>query len=169
MKASSFHTIVHALKAHNVRYIVVGGLAVIAHGYLRATRDADIVLELVPDNIESAFRALNQIGYRPTVPITSKQFSNADLRKIWHTEKNMQVLQFWSDSYPDTKLDVFVQHPFDFNTEWESAKSEHTGDQNTLVRFASIPTLISMKQSANRLKDQIDIEFLKKIQQATQK
>ena len=34
-----------------MRYLVAGGLAVNAHGFLRFTKDVDLVIELVPDNI----------------------------------------------------------------------------------------------------------------------
>lgn len=36
-----------------------------AHGYLRYTKDADLVVRLVPDNIARIFAALAEIGYRP--------------------------------------------------------------------------------------------------------
>ena len=58
MKVSSFHSIMEALAAVKVRYIVVGGIAVIEHGYLRLTRDTDIVIELNRDNIVQTFKAL---------------------------------------------------------------------------------------------------------------
>ncbi|NRA27643.1 MAG: hypothetical protein HRU10_10400 [Opitutales bacterium] len=167
MKASSFHAITAALAKHKVRYIVVGGLAVIAHGYLRATRDADLVVELIPENIKSAFTALGEIGYRPIAPVTVEQFSDTQLRNTWHREKNMEVLQFWSKTYPDTPIDVFIQQPFDFQSEWDAAKCDLTGAHKIPIRFASIPTLIAMKQTADRPKDQIDVEYLRQIQQAS--
>ncbi len=164
MKAASFHAIADALTQANVRFILVGGLAVIAQGYLRVTRDADIVIELVSENILQAFEALEQIGYRPTVPITARQFSDELLRRQWRKDKHMQVLQFWSDAHPDTKLDIFIDHPFDFQTEWEAAKREPTGPNATEIRIASIPALIAMKEVAGRPQDLIDIEYLRKIQ-----
>lgn len=164
MKAASFHAIAQALDSANVRFIVVGGLAVIEHGYLRVTRDADIVLELVPENIGAAFDALKTIGYQPSVPINAEQFASPELRRKWRAEKHMEVLQFWSDQHRETKLDVFLEHPFDFETEWQGAKTAITGPQATTVRFASIPSLIAMKRLAGRPKDLIDIEFLQKIQ-----
>ena len=54
MKLASFE----ALEAGGVRYLVAGGLAVGAHGYLRFTKDVDIVIQLIPDNIERTFTAL---------------------------------------------------------------------------------------------------------------
>ena len=68
MKLGSFDTLVRALDKAAVRYLVAGGLAVNAHGYLRFTRDVDLVLQLAPGNIVAAFRALEGIGYRPIVP-----------------------------------------------------------------------------------------------------
>lgn len=164
MKTASFLAVVETLNKAGVRYIVVGGLAVIAHGYLRATRDADIVLELVPENIRAAFTSLHQIGFKPTLPITPKQFSDPEVRHRWKAEKNMQVLQFWSDDYQDLKLDVFIEHPFEFEIEWQNSKITQLGSEESKMRIASIPALISMKQVAGRAKDLVDIEYLEKIQ-----
>jgi len=164
MKATSLQAIVQTLNAAGVRFIVVGRLAVIAHGYLRLTHDLDLVLELDPRSIEFAFSALQSAGYRPSVPINVEQFAKPALHSQWRTEKNMEVLQFSSDNYPHTKHDVFLEHPFDFEAEWEAAKIATTGPQSTQVRFASIPSLIAMKRVAVRPKDLVDIEFLEKIQ-----
>jgi hypothetical protein len=83
MKLTSFTVVVSALENAGVRYIVAGGLAVNAHGYLRFTKDVDIVVQLVPDNIERAFAALTAVGYRPSVPIVAAQFSDAATRAGW--------------------------------------------------------------------------------------
>ena len=58
MKLSGFEALAAALEASGVRYLVAGGLAVAAHGYLRFTKDVDIVIRLIPDNIEKMFAAL---------------------------------------------------------------------------------------------------------------
>jgi len=55
MKVASFEAIVHALNQAGVRFIVVGGLAVNAHGYLRFTNDVDLVVRLSRENIIRAF------------------------------------------------------------------------------------------------------------------
>ena len=74
-----------------VRYLVAGGLAVNAHGYIRFTKNVDLVVQLVPDNIESAFVALGKLGYRPTVPITAAQLSDPALREGWIRDKGMRL------------------------------------------------------------------------------
>jgi hypothetical protein len=48
MKLGSVDVLVRALDSAGVRYLVASGLAVNAHGYLRFTRDIDIVLHLSP-------------------------------------------------------------------------------------------------------------------------
>jgi hypothetical protein len=55
MKLASFEAIIRALNQAGVRYIVVGGLAVIAHGFGRTTYDVDLVIELNPSNIKRLF------------------------------------------------------------------------------------------------------------------
>lgn len=123
-----------------------------AHGYLRFTKDVDIVIRLIPDNIERTFAALASLGYRPSVPITKEQFADRELRNSWVRDKGMQVLQFWSDAHRETSVDVFVTEPFDFDTEYASALLSPLDDKLN-VRFMSLPTLIRMKEEANRPQD----------------
>jgi hypothetical protein len=160
MKLTSFTAIVSALQDAGVRYLVAGGLAVNAHGYLRFTKDVDIVVQLVPENIERAFAALAAADYRPSVPIAATQFANVEMRDGWIRDKNMQVLQFWSDAHPETPIDMFVTEPFPLDDEYERAlvKPLH-GSYD--VRFVSMPTLIRMKEVAGRTQDLIDIQYLK--------
>ena len=60
MKLSGFEAIVRALNDAAVRYLLVGGLAVNAHGYGRNTFDVDIVIQLHPQNIQNAFDAVSR-------------------------------------------------------------------------------------------------------------
>ncbi|MBI1864600.1 MAG: hypothetical protein HYR98_02505, partial [Nitrospirae bacterium] len=83
MKLASIEAIVRALNEAGVRYLVAGGLAVNAHGYLRFTKDADLVVQLMPDNIRRAFAALKTLGYKPLAPVTAQQFADRDTREGW--------------------------------------------------------------------------------------
>ncbi len=62
MKKTSFETIARALNAAHVPFPVVGGIAVIHHGYGRATKDVDLVVQLERETILRAFQALEEIG-----------------------------------------------------------------------------------------------------------
>lgn len=73
MKLASFDALAHSLDQAGVRYLVAGGLAVNAHGLLRFTKDVDLVVQLLPRNIERTFSALGSLGYRPIVPIDAPQ------------------------------------------------------------------------------------------------
>jgi len=160
MKLKSVEAIVEVLNGAKVRYLVVGGLAVIAHGYLRFTKDVDFVVQLRPDNIKRAFGALAALGYRPLVPITGEQFADASNRERWIREKGMMVLQLWSDHHRETPIDVFVTEPFDFDTEYEGALRKSLFGRFE-VRVVSISTLIDMKVAAGRPEDVIDVEHLR--------
>lgn len=163
MKVASFDAVVRVLNEAGVRFIVVGGLAVIAHGYLRSTKDIDIVIKLTPDHVRNAFAALASIDYHPAVPITAEQFADERMRENWRKEKAMLVLKMWSDRHRETPLDIFVYEPFNFDAEYERALVlDETGGVG--ARFVAIPALISMKMEASREHDLIDVEFLRKIE-----
>jgi len=138
MKLGSFDLLVHALDKAGVRYLVAGGLAVNAHGYLRFTRDIDLVLQLAPENIASAFGALAGIGYRPLVPVTAADFADVAKRTAWIRDKGMTVLNFCCDRHRDTPVDVFVTEPFDFDEEYGRALVKPLGARRSAVRVDSI-------------------------------
>jgi hypothetical protein len=162
MKISSVRAIFAALRDHEVRYLVVGGLAVNAYGLLRFTKDADLVVELAPENIERAFAALATLGYQPKVPISSRQFSDPALRAFWIQEKGMRVLQFWSDAHRETPIDVFVEVPFDFSAEIAHAPVKEMNGVGS-VAYVTLPTLIRMKEAAGRDQDLMDLKHLRSL------
>ena len=162
MKVSSFEAIAAALNSAGVRYLVAGGLAVNAHGYVRLTHDVDLVVRLDPENILPAFAALAGLDYRPLVPVTAAQFADPAQRAAWIRDKGMRVLNFHSGRHPTATVDIFVGDPFDFDAEYARALQAELSP-GTVVRFVSIPTLIAMKELANRARDRDDIEHLQMI------
>lgn len=142
----------------------MGGLAVAAHGHGRATFDIDIVLQLQPENVKRAMTALESLDYRPTVPVPMRQFADPQLRESWVRDKNMVVFQLHSDRHPETRIDLFVTEPFDFDEEYDLAL---VGEllPGLPTRFVRLTALIRMKEVAGRAKDIEDIRQLKLLQQ----
>lgn len=147
-----------------VRYLVAGGMAVNAHGYVRLTQDVDLVIQLESRNVLAALDALASLGYRPSAPMTAAAFADPAERERWMKEKRMVVLNMQSDAHRETPVDLFVSEPFDFDREYEIALN---GDlaPGVPVRFVSIPTLIEMKLVANRPRDVDDIQHLRWIEE----
>ncbi len=161
MRLRDVEAILRALNDAEVRYLIVGGLAVVAHGYVRLTVDIDIVLGLQRDNILRAMKALDAIGYHPLVPVKSSDFASEELRELWRREKNMIVFQMANPERPSTRLDLFVREPFDFEKEYAQAKYlDVAGIPSPVVR---IETLMAMKMEAGRPKDFGDAGELKKL------
>jgi len=164
MIAESLQAIQTAFDQQGSRFIVVGGLATIAHGYLRATTDIDIVIELLPQNIQQAFAALGSVGYKSNAPISAEQLADPTTRRSLIDEKNMTVLQFWSDQHPAVSVDVFVEQPFEFETEWKASLKQSIDANTPALHFASLETLIAMKEKAGRPQDLADLEHLRLIE-----
>ena len=163
VKLSAFDTVAKALDAAHVRYLVAGGLAVNAHGYVRPTMDIDLVVALDPGNIHHAFRALARIGYRPAAPFDAVAFARPEQRDHWREEKGT-LLKLHNKAYPGTSVVVVVHEPFDFGHEYDIAmRGELLPDIH--VRFVSIPTLIRMKQATGHPRDLDDIEHLSWLQE----
>jgi hypothetical protein len=56
------------------------------------TADLDLVLALDPANLQRAFDALAQLGYRPRAPVSLDEFLDPETRRRWVEEKGMTVL-----------------------------------------------------------------------------
>lgn len=160
MKLASFEAIVRALTEANVRYLVAGGLAVNAHGYLRITKDADLVISLDAGNVSRAMEAFANLDYRPAVPVRIEEFADPEKRRQWVEDKHMQVFQLISDVHRETPIDVFIDEPFPFDREYSNALVKPFHD-DLQVPFVSLTTLIRMKEAAGRDQDRIDIEHLR--------
>lgn len=159
MEVRSIEAVVRALNEAGVRYIIVGGLAVNAHGYERLTRDLDLVIGLQPENVIRGLRALMAAGYSPAIPVTPEQFADAATRESWRKEKNMLVLKLWSDLHRRTPLDVFVYEPFDFEKEYSIADRLEVAPR-LAAPIVTLETLIIMKREAGRSQDLMDIAAL---------
>lgn len=159
MRLGSLESVLIALNRRRTRYLIVGGLAVAAHGFGRATFDVDLVIQLKPENVRRALRALSSLGYRPLVPVPALDFADPALRRRWIREKNMVVFQLHSDLHRETRVDLFVREPFRFDSEYDQALVGEVFPR-VRARFVRLETLIRMKKKAGREKDLEDIRQL---------
>jgi hypothetical protein len=162
MEVRSVEAIVRTLNEAKVQYLIVGGLAVNAHGYERLTVHLDLVIGLDHENIVRGLRALEALDYHMSIPITPEQFADAALREQWQKEKGMVVLRMWSDEHRRTPVDVFIYEPFNFAQEYAAAywQAVSGGNQAPVISYQ---TLLQMKANTGRAKDLLDIEALRKL------
>lgn len=159
---SSIAQVFRALNESGARYLVAGGLAVVAHGYLRLTMDIDLIIQLGRENLTRALEALRALGYRPKAPVDIAEFSYPENRDRWINEKGMVVFQLVSDVHRSAPIDVFTQEPFDFDAVYAAAPRREV-DDGVEIRVVPLAQLIEMKERANRPKDQVDLLYLRKL------
>ena len=150
-----------ALEESGARYLVVGGVAVVLHGYPRFTADLDLVIALEPENTQRAIEALQRLGFQPRAPVPLTAFADPDQRKSWIEDKDLVVLSLWSPQMPLTEIDLFVREPFPFDETFARAARIDLGEVS--VSIASIDDLISLKRAAGRPKDIDDIKALESL------
>jgi hypothetical protein len=161
---SLFEPIFAALENGAVRYVVVGGMATVLHGYARLTADVDLVVDQDPQEALKAIRALTALGFVPRAPVNAEDYANAVTRRAWFDEKGMRVLSLWDPHHPMREVDLFVENPIDFDLLYD--RSQLVPLTTTSVRIASIEDLIQLKRLANRPEDQRDIEALQAIRRS---
>lgn len=159
--AFNVREIFRTLNEADVDYVVVGGMAVILHGYLRATADLDLVLGLAPENCARGLAVLSALGLTPRLSLAIEDFADPDKRREWAEHCNMPVFALWDPNNPLRSLDLFVEEPLAFDQMLREADVKSI--DGLAVRVASIEHLIEMKQSAGRARDLDDIAKLRQI------
>ena len=144
-----------------VRYVIVGGLATVLHGFSRLTHDVDLAVDLVPAEAARVIEVLTGMGFCPRAPVDAHDFARAEVRASWLREKNMLVFSLYDPENPLRVVDLFVANPIEFEELWRGA--EKVALQTTTVRIASTDHLIEMKRQAGRPRDLLDIEALELI------
>lgn len=150
-----------ALNRAGVRYLVVGGVAVVLHGHLRTTHDLDLVIQLQRENLTAALAELEALGLQPNVPVALRDFVESEQREKWAREKNMVAFPLWNPRNPTQKLDLFIEEPIDFDAAYRRASKLKLGAVEAPV--LSLPDLIAMKKSAGRPQDLADVQALERI------
>lgn len=62
MSEFDLRSLLAVLNDHDVSFVVIGGVAVGAHGYVRGTEDLDLVPDPDPANLERLTAALEELG-----------------------------------------------------------------------------------------------------------
>jgi hypothetical protein len=134
-----------ALNRSKARYLVIGGVACVLHGYLRATTDVDILIERTPANAERVLEALSTIGYG-----FAREWTPGELLK-----RPITVIG------DDPAVDVFTVA---WKVKYEqAAKRSSVADVDSVaIPLISIDDLIETKRTGRAL-DAADIEALEEI------
>src|SRR5437016_1562128 len=142
MERPSIEAIVGGLNEAGVRYLIVGGLAVVAHGFVRLTADIDLVLDPDPAALRRAIDALSGLGYRPRAPVEFSEFADPGKREQWAREKGLTVFSLSSPAHAATEVDLFVETPFDFEREYQHAERFEVAP-GKIATFVGIDGLIA--------------------------
>jgi predicted nucleotidyltransferase len=156
--------VLEALNRARVRYLVVGGVAVVLHGYLRTTADLDLVVHLERENILRTMSTLRGLQYRPRAPVPAEAFAAQDMRQQWLREKGLTVFSLWSPKHPTLEVDLFVAEPFDFDTVY--SRAIRVPLEKTEVTVISLEDLITLKRQVGRPRDLEDVAALESLRQA---
>ncbi len=132
------------LNEENVEYVVLGGHAVIAHGYLRTTGDIDIFVNPTLENAQKLLRALERYGY------TNGEFEIDDFTL---------VPNYLSFSRYDNYIDLMT---FTVGVTFDECYTNRMEleVEGVRVKFINLPELIRNKKALNRPQDLQDLDNL---------
>lgn len=134
--------------AVGLAYVVIGGFSVIANGFLRATKDSDL---LVPDGPESDAAILRFLERAQAARLSDDKVLTAeDVAAAPHLRviSAHGIIDVMRGGLP----------PLDYETVAARAIDAEVGGQP--ARFAGLPSIVGFKRLANRPQDRRDLEEL---------
>jgi len=141
-----FHKVAKRLHSNDVRYALIGGVAMAFHTQPRFTKDIDLLV--TQDALEDVASVLTEAGYRRTAPPWTFKDTALTLHRYLKVEKDDELV-----------IDVLVAETAEHQQMIERAdiaESETLGQ----IRVVSRQDLIRLKKARNSKLDQADIEEL---------
>lgn len=141
-----FRDFIQAMNNHNVEYILVGGYAVILHGYRRVTGDMDIWVKRTKENYSKLTHAFAEFRL-PLFDMTEQKFLDAETADVF------------SYGRPPVSIDIITELK---GVQFDEAFSQAQifNENELMIRFLHFNNLIQAKKAAGRHKDLDDIEKL---------
>lgn len=141
-----FRELLELLNKNEVEYLIVGGYAVIAHGYPRLTIDIDVWVKPSKENSKKVIKTIEDFGF---------SFNNLNAEDF---DKSDNVIQLGRPPY---RIDILTSiEGMDFD---ECYKRKFYYNKNNLeINFISKEDLLENKKLVGRHKDLDDISKLKK-------
>lgn len=153
--------LLQSLSDGQVQYVLVGGLAVQLHGFLRSTMDIDLVLAMNDENLVRFIAVAKRYGLVPVMPVPIDALRNTSQIDQWYREKGMLAFALREPHIGGSAVDVLVRPEVPFETLMAKAVAGELFSRH--VWIASVDDLLVMKRIANRPKDQLDVAALEKI------
>jgi predicted nucleotidyltransferase len=144
-KPTRVDTVCAALNRAKAKYLVIGGIACILHGYARATEDIDILIARTEENAGRVLKALAALGYG-----FAREWSAAEILR-----RPITVIG------DDPRVDVFTV-AWSVKYENAEAKSGVVSVNGVRIPLIGLDDLIETKRTG-RLQDAADIEALEEI------
>jgi hypothetical protein len=134
--------------AVSLAYVVIGGFSVIANGFLRATKDSDL---LVPDGVETDEAVLRFLDRTEAVRLRDdKVLTQEDVESVDHLRVRCRhgIVDIMRGGLP----------PLDYETvAGEAIAAEVAGEP---VQIANLRSIVGFKRLAGRAQDKRDLEEL---------
>src|SRR5438876_6191640 len=145
---SDFKELLSIFNDKGVRYLVVGGYAVMKYAEPRYTKDIDLWIKADKTNAASVFQALRSFG-APLVGLTEDDFAHEGY--------------FYKMGVPPVRIDILMYIPaLTFDEAWH--RRVEVDLEGILVPFISKQDLIASKLASGRPQDLIDAELLSQIE-----
>lgn len=142
--------LIRELNSNNVDYIVIGGIALLLHGVVRATEDIDIFINPTVDNIIKMKKALRSVWNDSAI----EEISEADLLGDY------PALRYGP---PDDSISVDILTKLGEAILFNDLEVEIVEIEGIKVKVATVKTLIRMKNNTVRLQDKADVEALRNL------
>ncbi|HMV81472.1 MAG TPA: hypothetical protein PKA14_26330, partial [Leptospiraceae bacterium] len=104
---------------NEIKYLVVGGLAVNLHGVPRMTNDVDVILSEEKENLVKFIESMRRLGYVPKLPVKADVLLDDEKINIWIKDRNLKAFTFYNTKDNYKVVDFLIVHPLNFAESYE--------------------------------------------------
>ena len=160
-----YEEVFHEFQREQIRYLVIGGIAVNLQGYMRLTVDLDVMVDLSENNLTKIVNSMERLEYAPRVPVKSSDFISEEKRNAWIREKGAIAFTFVHIRRASKQVDFLLANPMDFEDAYK--RKEIKTVSGVQIPIASVDDIIALKVASARPRDKEDIEYLKRVKNRT--
>jgi hypothetical protein len=148
--------IIRVLHQHNVRYVLVGGVAARLHGSPMLTEDIDLTPEQSADNLRRLASALKALGARLAVPAVDEGLEEPLNEQTFSSP----VLKFTT---PAGEIDVVLEPAGVGGFDQLQRRAVNFEVFGVRIRVADLDDIIASKEASGRAKDRAHLEILRQL------
>ncbi len=154
--------LIGALRAKRIKFLVIGGVAILLYGVRRSTFDLDFLVPKDPKNLEKLLGLLCRLKFKKVYGLSKEKEGAGFLGSLRTVRPDLLVRRTAIRVVNGETIDILFAKSDELFSFWWSRRREKTV-QRVKVPLLDLEDLIQLKEESGRHQDLCDVEELKRL------